>query len=676
MTRIVRWFRYSKVLPAHKEDGASWPLLAGVILAVWLVYAFWTNMLDLPFYEDDFMHLRWLQGRSLFEPFLTAEFLPTYRPLGESLLKFWFLVQGRHDPVWLRFQNIALTAINAALVARLATWVDRSRRRFLSGGLAALFFTALPFAYQAIPWINVFFYPLETFLLLSTALAYWKARESGRLSWLLLAWFFCFLSPFEIEQGLMANTILLAVELILWIQRRQPYPWLTGPAVGGLLNVLFFILWQMVPKLEYSFGPPTADRLYVIWMYFLQGLIYPVAPLALLLEERLGWHDLEVILVMGLLTVGGLTAALLRRRRTGSVVLALIWFVAFSLIPSLMVAADYVINSPRLLYLVGPAIGWLWGGALAEGWYAGRLRRLSRWGVILLLLFTLTYSAFFVAHKDWLYHLGTHPILEVTRIAQEAKLSPEANDPRGLLFVNLPAWLAATNQYYAIGSHGAQLIPPWVNIQDVIYAQTGDLYPASAVRFDETVSPQPPTYWHSRYGTAVDRRSMQELLSTHREVFVTEYLPDRIRLRLAGRATDVPWVGATVVFSDEAALGPVRSVTHDEEIVLDLTWLILAETPSADLTIFVHLVGPNGKVWAQADGYPIQGLAPFWLWGKGQILSDRRYLPWPADSPPGLYRIAIGLYNHATLERVPAFTPQEERFPDDYPIVLSVERTP
>jgi len=411
-------------------------------------------------------------------------------------------------------------------------------------------------------------------------------------------------------------------------------------------------------------------------MYLLQGLIYPVAPLATLLEERLGWHDLEVILVMGLVTVGGLTAVLLRRRRPGPVVLTLIWFLAFSLIPGFMVTADYVINSPRLLYLVGPAIGWLWGSVLAEGWYAGRLRQLGRWGVILLLLFTLTYSAFFVAHKDWLYHVGTRPILEVARIVQETKQSPEADDPRGLLFVNLPAWLAATNQYYAMGSHGAQLMPPWVNIQDVIYAQTGELYPASAVRFDETISPQPPTYWHSPYGTAVDRWQMRELLLTHREVFVTEYIADRISLRLAGRATDVPWPGATVIFSHEAALGPVQFAANDEEIVLDLTWLILADASSADLTVFIHLVGPDGKVWAQADGYPIQGLAPFWLWSKGQILSGHRYLPWPTDGPPGLYQIAIGLYNRATLERVQAFTPQGERFTDDRPIVLSVERTP
>lgn len=672
---MIRWFRYIRPLPVSREEGSLWPLLIGVIGAAWITYAFWTSMLDLPFYEDDFMHLRWLQTHSIWDPFRTAESLPTYRPLGESLLKFWFLVQGRHDPVWLRFQNIALTVVNGALLGRIAASVDRSRKRFISGGLAAFFFAALPFAYQAVPWINVFFYPMETFLLLATALTYWKARVSGQLSWLLLAWFFCFMSPFEIEQGLMASTILFSIEMILWIQRRQPYPWLTGPVIGGLLNVLFFIIWHLMPKYEYSFGLPTLDRLYISGMYFLQGFIYPIAPLALFLEERLGWRDLEIILIMGLVTLGGASAILLRRCRPEPVVIALIWFAAFSLIPVLMVTADYVVNSPRLLYLVGPAIGWLWGGVLSEVWFAKRARRASRLSVTLLLLFTLVYSAIFAAHKDWLYHLGTRPIVEVGRIVEEAKRSPEAGDPRGFLFVNLPAWLAATNQYYAIGSHGAQLIPAWVNIQDVIYAQTGDLYPATAVRFEETADPQPSTYWYFPYGTAVDRGQMRDLLLTHREVFVTQYEANRIHLRMVGRATDVPWPGAQIIFSDSVALGPAQFSSDDEGITLDLFWLIMTEH-LPDWTVFVHLVRPDGKLWAQADGYLLRGLAPFWLWDNGQTLWDRRYLPWPEHSPSGSYRIAVGLYDRATLERIPVFTTKGERFPDDWPVILTVERIP
>ncbi len=622
------------------------------------------------------MHLRWLENLSLFEPFFTAKGMPTYRPLGEFLLKFWFLVQGRHDPVWLRFQNIALTALNAALLARLAAWVDRSRRRFLSGGLAAVLFAALPFAYQAIPWINVFFYPLETFLLLATAMAYWKARVSGRRVWLFLAWFFCFLSPFEIEQGLMANTLLFTIELILWIQRRQAYPWLTGPFVGGLLNVLFFVLWQLVPKFDYSFGAPTGNRLYVIWMYFLQGLTYPIAPLAFFLEERLGWHDLEVILIMGLLTVGGLSVVLARRRRPGLVALALSWFLAFSLIPGVMVTADYAINSPRLLYLVGPAIGWFWGAVLAEGWYAQRWRRPCRVGVVLLVAFTVIYSGIFIADKRWLYQVGTRPIKDVARIAQEAARSSDAEDASGPLFVNLPSWLAAKDRFYAIGSHGAQLIPPWVDMQSVIYAQTGAFYPANAVRFDATVSPQPPTYWHSPYGVAQDVAQMRAHLTDHGEIFATDYRADRIDVRFAGRVTDVPWDATQVNFANQIALGPVQTIPADKGLVLDLTWRIEEKVSSPNLTIFVHLIGPDGQVWTQADGDPIQGVAPFWLWEPGQTLLDRRYLPWPPDGPPGVYHVAVGLYERASLERLPAFSPQGERFPDDRPIVLEVEYTP
>ncbi len=669
---MIRWFRHSNILPARREHANPWPLLVGTALAVWLVYAFWSGTLSLPFFEDDFVHLRWLQTHSLVDPFLTAESLPTYRPLGESLLKLWFLLQGRHDPVWLRFQNIAFAVVDVVLTARLVVEIDRSRRRFQSGALAALFFAALPFAYQAIPWINVFFYPLETLLLLSTAYTYWKARVSGRLSWLLLAFFLCFLSPFEIEQGLLANLILLTVEAILWLQKRQSYPWLGGPLIGGLLNVAFFVIWQRVPKFEYSFGLPTVERLYVILVYFLQGLIYPVAPLAHLLETRLGWHDLETLLVLSLLTIG-LLVAVLWRRRPALAVLSLVWFVAFSLTPGLMVTAEYVVNSPRLLYLVGPAIGWLWGGALVEWWHAGRRYRPA---VLLILLFTLAYSTLFVAHKHWLYRLGTAPIVEVGHIVQAVEQPPENGAPAGVLLVNLPAWLAATDQYYALGSHGVQLIPAWVNIQDVVYAQTGTFYPATAVRFDETNSPQPGTYWHSPYGPAVDRWQMRDLLLTHGQVWVTDYQAERIDLRLVGRVTGLAWEGATVVFSDALALGAVHTTIAGDELFLDLTWQVLTDSQPADLTVFVHLVGPDGQLRAQADRYPLEGLAPFWLWDQGQLIGDRRCLPWSAEWPAGAYQLAVGVYDRASGERIPAYTPSGARVPDDWPVAAIVERTP
>jgi hypothetical protein len=90
-------------------------------------------------------------------------------------------------------------SLNIALVGALTWRLDTGRWRYVTAGVAATLFGVLPFAYQAIPWINVFFYPLNNLLQLLMVLVYWEARvrRSNRL--IVVALFLCALSPFEIE---------------------------------------------------------------------------------------------------------------------------------------------------------------------------------------------------------------------------------------------------------------------------------------------------------------------------------------------------------------------------------------------------------------------------------------------------------------------------------------------
>lgn len=90
---------------------------------------------------------------------------------------------------------------------------------------------------------------------------------------------------------------------------------------------------------------------------------------------------------------------------------------------------------------------------------------------------------------------------------------------------------------------------------------------------------------------------------------------------------------------------------------LDLTLHWQARRPLARTAhVFVHVVGQDGQRLAPADGPPLSGPAgtlPMDHWPVGETLPDRRLLPLPADLPPGLYRLEVGLYDPATGDRLP-----------------------
>ena len=94
-----------------------------------------------------------------------------------------------------------------------------------------------------------------------------------------------------------------------------------------------------------------------------------------------------------------------------------------------------------------------------------------------------------------------------------------------------------------------------------------------------------------------------------------------------------------------------RSVNPGEGLELTLYWRALAK-PSADYTVFAHLLGPGTRMWAQHDGPPEDGRSPTSTWKPDQIVEDRHTLTVAADTPPGVYEIEVGLYSPATGERL------------------------
>jgi len=93
-------------------------------------------------------------------------------------------------------------------------------------------------------------------------------------------------------------------------------------------------------------------------------------------------------------------------------------------------------------------------------------------------------------------------------------------------------------------------------------------------------------------------------------------------------------------------------VERGGSVNVTLEWQGL-QTITEDYTVFVQLVGPDGRLHGQVDFYPVKGTLATSHWTPGQVIRDPYTVVVPADAPPGDYTVHVGMYLLATLERLP-----------------------
>jgi hypothetical protein len=80
--------------------------------------------------------------------------------------------------------------------------------------------------------------------------------------------------------------------------------------------------------------------------------------------------------------------------------------------------------------------------------------------------------------------------------------------------------------------------------------------------------------------------------------------------------------------------------------------------------VFVHLVDQStGAIVAQDDAVPRRWTYPTTLWEPGEVVADTIVLSLGAVSK-GRYLLQVGLYDPADGERLPAYSPGGEAYPD------------
>lgn len=121
---------------------------------------------------------------------------------------------------------------------------------------------------------------------------------------------------------------------------------------------------------------------------------------------------------------------------------------------------------------------------------------------------------------------------------------------------------------------------------------------------------------------------------------------------------------ATLVGLDAAA----AQLAAGDTLAVRLYWLAGAEFDQ-DYTAFVHLIGPDGRLYGQVDQTPGGGAFPTTGWLPGEYITDEYAIPLSAGAPAGPYHLEIGLYNPVTGRRLPVTPPdcraENCRYSDD-----------
>jgi hypothetical protein len=132
---------------------------------------------------------------------------------------------------------------------------------------------------------------------------------------------------------------------------------------------------------------------------------------------------------------------------------------------------------------------------------------------------------------------------------------------------------------------------------------------------------------------------------------------------LAVGAAPVPACAADYRLGETIRLRGYDLQHTDETLQVTLYWQA-ERAPGADYTVFVHLLDADGSALGQHDGPPREGAYPTSWWLGGQIVVDRHtiQLSGPVTGPA---RLQVGLYDPATLVRLPAYDGQGQRLADD-----------
>lgn len=155
----------------------------------------------------------------------------------------------------------------------------------------------------------------------------------------------------------------------------------------------------------------------------------------------------------------------------------------------------------------------------------------------------------------------------------------------------------------------------------------------------------------------LEYNALLEQETRHGSLLLQAYRPLRIAervIRPLNRSIEglVCLRGAHVTINGQPAnLGTDLTVPAGATLKVTLLWEALASTKDS-YTVFVHLMGEDGRLLAQHDGIPIFGTSPTWSWRPGQQVLDRHDVVVPSNVGSGGAQLLVGMYHSDSLARL------------------------
>ncbi len=94
------------------------------------------------------------------------------------------------------------------------------------------------------------------------------------------------------------------------------------------------------------------------------------------------------------------------------------------------------------------------------------------------------------------------------------------------------------------------------------------------------------------------------------------------------------------------------TVRPGQTVSMTLYWRALQPMDTA-YTVFTHLLDAEGNIRGQRDSIPVEGQRPTTGWVAREVIVDPYALPVDDNAAPGPHRIAMGMYDGASGERLP-----------------------
>jgi len=616
-------------------------------LTALVAIALYAYTLRLPLFRDAMVMLRWMDHRSVAQMWINARGFPYYRPLAWMFLKAFQFGPGRFYAAGMHAQNVALHALDGALVSLLAWRLWTGRGRAVFAALTGLFFVTYPFSYEVVPVVGPIFQLVVTGLMVGSILLYWESRRRDATPLFLFSLALGLAAPFASEYGVTLGLLLLAVE---WLESRrgrfQSFSW--RPLLYLALAAGYVAIWFLIPKSRGD-GLPllSLETLGQKGAYFLQGLVFPVAPLVRSAGGGAPTSGYGAVFALAAVMTGLLTFLFLRARRRSEWAFFLAWFAigVLPLWPTLDL--DYVLNGPRLFYVASAGAAMVWAGLAVVLGTRARRRCAGRALGLLVALIVLAGNVTFLVRMQNVLASGGRIVDRVVATATEH------SDDTPLLFVNFPSWLSPRSYRFPLGWEGISLLPGYSDVADLIYTNTGRQMNARNVA--ATVIWKEGPLAERFYTQPIGLVELAPEMRRADAVYVVQNESSGLQLVQAGQIQSSPSPPTAQAVFDKDIFVRLEEVHREgERLTVRLAWWREDNAPQGDMTCFLHIYDESGQLVGQADGYPLLGLYPAWLWEEGEIVRDLRVVSLPAGPPPGELLIGAGVYEVGSGERVPA----------------------